>query len=692
MSITTFADLISKPATHKIALAEITVGEQVTATWTLHAGNVYKITYGSDVITLPGNGMQQVLQEEVIDFKAYNGSSFASYVIQTSVSQVSALNYSWWHDFANTTLYVNFGGLNPNTDVSLIPAMLYFVVRIATEGVSFLLYSAQVWGTLQWSQFLWENTAPADRYYDPYLQSIPSISQSTKQLLGGYATTSVSNIVINNKSGFFDSFLQNYVWENQKVTVKFGGENLPYSEYATVFQGTIIEKTWTRDAITLQVRSWQDRLLDLIPRNIFTVAAYPNMNPQMVGSVRPIAYGTFTSRTAPLVTAIDESTYIASDAVKFMIADHALYSIDNVYVSYDGGATWISCTNDGATPPIAANKYTGDAANGVVIVRFNAASYSVANNNRPLVKVAFKGKKNADTTQMVKTADVVQDLLCTYGLFSATGDLVTTEFTASKTNSDAVIQVYINSATRISDVLDLICKSDFAFLFVNNAGKFVYRVWIADRSGSSIALDDTDLIDIQVNFLKDDQYTSVRIAYAQALTGSSALFGGPNQDYLYSLLTDTIAVNKYGVTSTLVINTCLQTSAVAASLAARSLMIHKLPVATISGIVKWQLGAANIGDKISITTSRAPYTSGAYASFLAEITGLKKDFASGTIHFEAKALDALASGLNSGFWTSDAYSNWNVVPSEKATAGYWCDDNGFASTSDPTSFNVSTWW
>ena len=730
MSITTFAGLIAYPNTQKIALAEISVSEAIIGTWTLHSGNVYKKTIGNESMTLPGGGTYNYL-EEVSGLK-YGSTTINTATAVADLATCLTTGSSWYQDVSASLLYVNFTGGNPNVDASLLPIMMSFPMRFATQGISLTV-------------------AAGARPFDPLIKNIPMISQINNQLAGGYATTAISSISMNNETGIFDQLLYGYIFEKRAITIRFGGESLPYSEYAIVFKGIIAGVEWTRMGVTFNLQSIQQVLAQTTMPSVTFDAAYPNIDPAFSGGMIPIAYGNFTTSGTPgrdSIKAIgeDEVTNIGVDTVKMRVAYNPLATVDKVSISYDNSVSWTVAALDAAALPTAANKYstlsaiggaaarfldprgiTNDGTNlyvtdmnnqtirkivissgvvttyagaagiagsidgtgiqGAIWVRFTAATYDPAASKRPIVRVQFTGHYDGQGGRGYIGAtgsEIIDNLLRSAPLSFTDDDIDTAAFATALINANGNQTVYLNQRQSIAAIINDICKGDAGFFYVNNAGKFSYAVWIPSRV-TSITLTDEDILEdsLQIAFQTNEQFTVVRAGYNRSNIGDMA--------HLYKQNSASLEAAKYDNNASKTITTYLTGSSNADVLSQRMLYLHKNPLAYIRGVCKWQLGNCNVGDKIALTTSRAPYSGGEYSSYIIELTSIQKNFVSGTIAFEGRAIGG--AGLNIGTVTADGYPSFTAAtPAERNASGFVTDDYGYAEPGNPASLNISQIW
>jgi len=675
--INTFADLVNAPSSLKIALAEITAGEQIPQVgWTLYSGNAYSYPVSAENITLPSGKVFNYTQD--VSNVSVAG---VNYSVASSPANCAATSSSWFYD-GTSTLYVNFNGNNPNTALSLSPVMMQLPLRFSTNPASMAVSA----GT---------------RFYDPFIESIPVINQTTSQTTGGYSTTSISRITLSNEDGLFDQLASMYVWQNQAVKILFGGESLPYSEYVTVFGGRITDISWNRKTMTLALQSNQQVLQQMsVPKTQFSSAGYPNSDPSLVGKFSPLAYGVFApsgtdvpARSAVYPLATDEATYIGSDTALYAgsWADNqngpGVYAISNVRISYDNGTSWTTATPDSGGPfnsgnymsVSAANKYRWCAPN-LLAVRFNAAGYAPASGKRPKVAVELSGKCAAGGTLLVSISDIIQDLLINYAGFTS-NDIDTASFASAKAASVASVTMFVDAQTPITTVIDKLCQSDFGYFYVNNAGKFAYKVWVGNAV-ATVALDETSIIrdSLDVGFYVNQQFTKINVGYNANISK-----GG---DFLYSTASDALPSAVYGNNAFKTVTTFLTGQTDATNLAVRQLVLQKYPLSAVRGKCKWQLGNANIGDVISITTTRSPGAGGSYITTPVELVSLTRNMTDGTTEFVGRSIPQ-----HLGYWTNDSAPGYaTATPAQRLVSGFWTDDSGNAVAGDLSTNGTSVYF
>lgn len=684
MSITTFAELIVTPDTQKVVLAEIVVGEDLIGeTWTQQSSpndNAWRLSYLHETITLTDSSTS-LITKTVTAVKADS----TALSIQSSIADVHANANSFWHDTSTGNLYVNVGG-NPSTTVELL--LVNFTLYFADEGKDL-------------------NSV----YYEPRISAVPNITQETNGLIAGFSTIGAGNLSLSNADGFFNIIFDKFVWENNTVTIKLGGEDLPYGEYTAISTLQVYNKFWSEIEFTLDLRDKMNALLRSIPETIFNLTDNPNADPNIIGQPVPIGHGRFGQddivtdsggRTAPVLFASDETNKSDGNGNKVVhdIADHTVFEADAAWISPDRGSTWyiLSEQSPNTDAPDAAGKWgsyddtgtIGDASdNSSITVKFAvdgtepiSASTVPYVQGQTKIKLAFKGRENSDTTEMVSLADQVQDYIVTFN-GRPSSDLKASSFSDSKNASDNTASNYINKVTRTIDIIDEFLRSEPAKFFVDGDGKYNYVVLDPDVDVTAPTVDRKDLLEFTGMVDQEEHFTKVKVGHQQSSI---------NQNYLYELARDTVAENKFDNKKQKLIQTRLDNSSDANVLGERQLFIRKRPVTIISGKTKLQLIAKNVGDKINITSSRAPIDNpDGYVGRQFELTRVVKDLGNYKTSFEAVDLNNLGGEI--GHWTDDAAPDWSAATdTQKQQQGFWSDVNGFIDPLDGASKNQSLWF
>mgnify|MGYP001559254228 CR=1 FL=1 len=506
-------------------------------------------------------------------------------------------------------------------------------------------------------------------YYEPYIaeNGIPSLSQESQQIHWGASQISSGSVVLQNGRGFFDQIAKRWIWNNKDAKILLGGDSLAYGEYTCLFAGKVMQSTFTKENLTLDIESKSFALLRSLPINNFWTSTWANLDPQVEGKPIPYYWGSYSALQAPVVTCIN-SAYAAS-TYQFKICDcafHAIKSITQVYVDLGAGAGWATIAH--------ANE---DLTNGTFTI--NSASFILGTSR---VKVAFEGYHVASVL-IDGAPEFVEDLLTNQCGYVA-ADLNAASFTASKTISSCTLNVAIENETSALTIIETACQSDLAFFDEDGAGLLRYRTWEPTTSGTLPVLAKEDILEPPE--IVDDTsrlFWKVKVGYS---------WQGAVDEYLYTEASNDGSRYKYGRSDYLTIGTYLRSKADADQLAGRLNWVSRDPSPVISVALKAGQIDKTLGDKIKVTLARAPYqTAGGYDERVFEI--ISKDVSCFPLFVSLRGRDLMDFGNNVGFWMAATAPDWaTATAQEKEDSGFWCDANGYCLTADTASLNKSLWW
>lgn len=638
---TTFADLIAAPNSEKVFLAEVQPAEHLQG-WTLTTDQTYtyKIAYLNETITL-SDSTTETIRKAIVALEQ-DGTALT---VKTSIAEVEATASTYWHDTANGILYAHVSDDGSPDDYTMVG---YFWLYFATKGI--VLNSI---------------------YYEPYIaeNGIPRISQSTSDIHWGVSQISVGEIIFENGRGFFDQIAKKFIWHNKTVKILFGGDALPYSEYVTLFTVLIVDLTFTKQKLSIGLRSNSYDLLGNLPTNDYWTTDYANLQSSAEGKPIPLGYGTFSGDMAPSVTCIN--TAYGASTYQFKICDTTYWpikSITQVYVNYGAGAGWQTIAH--ANEDLNAATFT-----------ITSASFVVGTSQ---IKVAFEGYHDSGT--LIEGApEIVEDILIKWCGYSS-ADLNAASFTTSEGLSDVSLAVWIDSSQTALSVIEKICKSDLAFFDEDADGLLRYRTWEPTVSGTLPVLNSLDILNDSIPEIVDDSnvlYWKVKVGYAYDYVSELSL---------YAEASSTESRYKYNKTEILTYETYLRTEAQASILAARLNWITRNPSPTLSILLKASQINKLLGDKLKITLARAPNaTAGGYAERVFEI--ISKELSCFPEILTVTGRDLMEFGNDVGWWMADSAPAWAAATTqERDDSGFWADDDGYIVTGDETTKNKSRWW
>ena len=170
----------------------------------------------------------------------------------------------------------------------------YFVIGVKEDGVSIATWSYTpttktlkiIGGTdpkgrkisLTYRHFY--SNAPINLPYDlatgdvveweGRVNSIGSIGQQLDDENTGIVLESSSSVDLINSDGFFDSFFDTHIWENQSIKFYSWFPDIPISERAQLFEGVIESKSFSDSRISFKVKDFVFKLKDKVNLGLFS--------------------------------------------------------------------------------------------------------------------------------------------------------------------------------------------------------------------------------------------------------------------------------------------------------------------------------------------------------------------------------------------------------------------------------------
>lgn len=198
-------------------------------------------------------------------------------------------------------------------------------------------------GTIRLSD---RNKYVGEHFYEARMR-FPVITRTAGEWLSGEIQFQVAEIELSNVDGKFNSYLpggSNFEgWVGRSVSVKLGlGETA--STYKTIFSGKVTEVGGfkrTTKTIRLTARDDYDFLNDNLPKTVFSVAAYPDIEEANQGKPIPVIYGDWTTGLDPDKAAVPAYVLNGNNAsvtaspwanVQLRVASHALKAFETAHV------------------------------------------------------------------------------------------------------------------------------------------------------------------------------------------------------------------------------------------------------------------------------------------------------------------------------------------------------------------------
>jgi hypothetical protein len=759
---------------------EIELAEHVTGLAS-YSGNAYSKAYFKDEFNC-FNGDDITIHKKITRLEV-EGIALTK---ESSAANVVSNNGTWWQDIPNETLYVHFTESDAPSQHTVVAFFNYY---ISEEGVVL--------------------TADGDtRLFEPRLDtsSLPSITQSFNEPLVGTVNVSGGGFTLLNGNGLYDQLLDKYIWLNCLVTIKRGYDDLTYANYSNLGVMTITGWKLDPQRVRFSVKNKFNALFEDIPPQTYTTddsdtfggitygSTYPD---KLIGKPKPLAWGLFDERQAPVLNMIREDTnfvsfglytttsktdsdmsptapaynpgvtftatnivlddngfvesfritqstdymnresgfwdgyYItttdASEKAKissydydpesdiatmrlvesyteritgsvwstfkiycpvyhYMVANHNIKSIDNVYVDKggeEGKNEWIYLEDE--TELVNSSWYR-------LVVPIPGFSTSTKTRAAFTSKdTALGGNPAVDTLE--NHADIVEDILINPNILATpfvAADLDSISFTDSAADRNYPLAIYLNEPIKAIDVLKIIRQSVIAKLMFTLDGKIKYVTWNpSDPTASTIKeLTEIEMLgDVIFEALLRDIFYGFIVRYGQ---------DGESGEYLEERYVYEPTRYLYRVTKTRVIDTYLRSSSKAQRTAQRFTyfnrnVITKLSLRLPNNMLRTGSTEDSIhtpGEYVKITSERGPGPESAsgdeFGQYRKTYEILKVQDSVNGIGLAGDNIKGLA--INSGYWTDDAAISIGILQH-----GFWCNDAGEAVPGDDSTKNTSLW-
>lgn len=387
----------------------------------------------------------------------------------------------------------------------------------------------------------------------------------------------------------------------QPVRILFGFDGLDFSDFRQVFEGIVNDYSYDRDKFQLSIIDPRKFFSRKIPTRQFDATTYPNMEPDNVGKVKPLAWGDI--RNAPLVC-VNELSAIPS-TYTFYIADTTENPVNSVSAVRIDGVT-LSTTKWTATSGflyISTSASTSDNSGDTIYVSDNLG--------------AITADFNAYSTNTLGL-DVIQDILLNYAGLStavAVDNYDSTEWTLERALSRNV-GIYLNEETEISDVIKDVCVAEDGIFLVMDDGRYTFRHESTTRTVDRTIRTDEWIDDPKVDYKRNEYLTSVKIKYDK----------NQEDDEYYSYTNTTYesdSFSRYKTYAQKEFETVISSSDAAAAKSETVMTISKDIVPTVTRKTKTQNIDLEIMDVIEAEHGRQSVAAKPWAEY--EIIGIQKD-------------------------------------------------------------------
>jgi hypothetical protein len=650
VSVTTYAALIASPACQRDLLLRITPKEQLRG-WTKTAGYTY--TYEIAWNDLPSMGTYG-LTYRALQAVEHNGTALA---LEASIAAVDAEAGSYFYDAMAKKLYIRCtdNGAADRESVYIVAFFrLHFASGLGKDA------RGKIFNGI---------------YYEPLFDAsaLAAIQSEESDFLtgGGLACGDLTLGLLNSKR-FFDYVWTTWSWRNAAVEILHGGEDLPLSEYASIYGGYIKDPKWTEDKVTFETVNWLELLSRQVPVNPCFGAGVADDDR---GKPLPLLFGRVTG-IPPLCTNTEPA-----DGTEWTIADPDYQTLTEVEAVYDGENL------------VAPAYYTVDLVN----CKFTFVGYTPAGD----VTCTAKGAKISDipgessAELMSNASDIIRFfLLGVLGLGSA--QINTTAFAAAKAGlAEYVLGKYIRNRKNLSTYINEIERSVLGIVYQENDGRISFDAFSPFYTADA-TIETQEIAEFSQDSPSDKLYAGVQVYYSPSpATADQQGLDTTGDDDAFQVLEGTNARARHvdgEEASYKRLYTWLTDEASAEFLKQRVLYLTNIPMIeltmTINGL---KLFTAKPSDILKINKAVAPGPAGSLVDQYFQIISISKELSAARCQLVVDNFKGGAAQV--GTWCSDTAPAWAAATeAEKETQGFWCDDNGLVVPGDWSSANKSVWW
>jgi len=582
-----------------------------------------------------------------------NGTAYSK---QTSIANVDANAGSYYFDEAASKIYVRCSdsGTADRASIWIVPYFkIYLASGLGKDG------RGKIFNGI---------------YYEPIFaadQLAAITNEQTDFLAGGGLSFGGLELKVANPLRFFDKLWSAWSWKNAAVWLYHGGEDLPLTEYALIYAGTIREEAWLGPAVTFDTANYLELLKRNVPVNPCFGAA---VRQEDLGKPLPLLFGEVFG-ISPLCTKTTPT-----NATEWTIADPAFQTLKQVVAVYDAGTV------------VSAGSYTVDLTN----CKITFSSYTPTGT----VSVWAKGAKISDipgessTDLLENAADVVRFFLKRI-LGLGDSQINTAAFTAAKAAlADLPVCKLVRFRRNLATYITELERSTLSVLYQDNDGK----IGLAVFDPFFVPVDtiaDEELAVFKQTSPAAKLYSGVKVYYNPRPFDRPESGGVEGEDDAFDVVEGLNTGSRYldGSAATFRrIISWLKTATAAAALRDRVLFLtNQAPIELGLEVTGGKLFRRRPGDLLAITRTKAPSSSGRMEAQIFQILSIEKRLAENRVTLKLDNLKGTAYRV--GMWCIDAAPDWaSASEQQRLEQGFWTNDDGLVVPGDWTTAEKSVWW
>ncbi|MEN6560858.1 MAG: hypothetical protein ABFD52_08805 [Acidobacteriota bacterium] len=646
----TYEDLVASPACQRDLLLRITPKEQLRG-WTKTSGLVY--TYEIDWNDLPLMGSYGATYRALTAVE-HNGTALT---LKTSSAAVDGAAGSYYYDATSKKLYVRC-----TDDLAADRESVYIVAFFRLHFASGLGKNAK--------GKIFDNI-----YYEPLLNAsaLGAIESEESDFLtgGGLACGDLALEILNSKR-FFDYIWTTWSWKNAAVEILHGGEDLPLTEYATIYSGYVKDEKWAASAVRFDTVNWLELLSRQVPVNpCFGDGVSENAR----GKPLPLLFGRVTG-IRPLCT-----NTAPADGTEWTIADADYQTLKAVEAVYDAGIL------------VSPSSYIVDLAN----CKFTFVSYTPTGEISCTAQGAVLSDITGETSTdlMTNASDIIRFLLLEVLGLAAT-QINTTAFAAAKASlGEYVLGKYIRNRKNLSIYINEIERSVLGIVYQELDGRISFDAFSPLYTEDAV-IETQEIAEFEQRAPAEKLFAGVQVYFNPTpATADQQGLDTVGDDDAFEVVEGTNSRARYvdgEETAYKRLYTWLTDEASATYLKQRILYLTNIPMVelglTVNGL---KLFDRKPSDILKISKAIAPGAAGSIVDQFFQIISISKELGAARC---AIVVDNFKGGAAQvGIWCSDTAAAWaSATDAEKGSQGFWCDDDGLVVAGDWTTANRSVWW
>lgn len=300
--------------------------------------------------------------------------------------------------------------------------------------------------------------SPASTYFKPRLKQPLSFTQNlfSSGKLGGRSIPGYGSITLDNMDGALDGLrLSNYAYDGRRCIVRLGGEDMAYSDFGVIFDGTIETIEFGDAEVTIRLRDLQYKLDKPLLNALYAGSGGAEGGSSLANKPKPCLYGQVFNAEPVLVDEAKRIYQVHTAAI------NAFNAVKDQGIGISAGtsrATYAAL--DSNTPSASTYDYA-----------ITATGSYFRLGSTPNGVVTFDGQGDATGGYVSSVSNIINRMVTTLGGFSS-GDLDAASFTALQSANNAAIGYYCKDVVNFQDALDQIAGSIGGWWGFSRDGKF----------------------------------------------------------------------------------------------------------------------------------------------------------------------------------------------------------------------------